>query len=476
MLHYLINCSAIWLMSLFCFDVFLRRSILHSYNRIYLIGTLLAGMFIPLFSFVQKANFSQQTKEVYGLEKTFAIKSNIVSAAQINSSQSINWEIWVWAIYLLGVLFTFSLLLADIIKTFRLYWHGSKTTIEGLWLVETKQNHSPFSFFGFIFMCNSKTYSDEQLTMILAHEKRHNTLWHGLDLLLMQLCKIAFWFQPLIYLYLQRLRMVHEYQADKAVAKPLAEYGNFLLEQNTFTPTPQMAHSFFYSPLKNRILMLTRKSSTWSKSKSLLIIPVVGIAIMCFSKDAFSDNKQAIDGNKVTYKGNTFELYAPPGDTVYIENPMTGKMEMKVMKIEPAPIKMNNIQLLTADDVEEIPVLKGTPDNRLMAGASGQNRALLEKLEDGEYRISVRQLVVGKEGEILYFKWDGIENTKWENGKYLPTNPQNIKEEFDTRFERFVEKLEFHPAIKEGKPIVCSMYDLEPFTVVVKNHQVSFKK
>jgi hypothetical protein len=43
MLQYLLNATAIWLISLVLFDLFLRRESYHGYNRFYLLFTTLVG-------------------------------------------------------------------------------------------------------------------------------------------------------------------------------------------------------------------------------------------------------------------------------------------------------------------------------------------------------------------------------------------------------------------------------------------------
>ena len=485
MIQYIINCSAIWLLSLLIYDLFLRRSTFHVYNRFYLLGTFLAGICIPLISFVQKSNFSPQTKKDYGIEKTFELKSNLVAATQTGAvSRDIGWETALLLVYLFGLIVSVSFMLKDIIQIFRLYQNGNKSFTNRVGIIETQKNHSPFSFFGYIFLSSKSSYTDQQLSMILTHEKCHNRLWHAADLLFMQLCKIVFWFHPLPYLYTRRLLMVHDYQADKAVEEPLAEYGNFLVEQTIFTPSPIIAHSFYHSPIKKRILMLTRKSSTMSKTKVLLAIPVLAISLVCFSKDAFSDRKIKKEGNTITFRGNIFELYTPPSDTVYIENPETKEREIKIYSMDPYPIKMNNEKIFSSDSVDERPVLKGIRDNMLIVGIFKDNEMLLSKLDDGEYRFSIPQVVIGKNGELLYYIWEGLTTNKFqklsndEKWGYTPATPEKVKAQIDKKFDEFVANMKCHPAVKDGKAVNCySGYETlgEPIEIVVKNHIASIK-
>ena len=76
MIQYLLNATAIWLLSLVIFDLFLRKETYHSYNRFYLIGTFLLGVFLPLWEW-------QNSIVIYGqginqpLQKALKVKEDI---------------------------------------------------------------------------------------------------------------------------------------------------------------------------------------------------------------------------------------------------------------------------------------------------------------------------------------------------------------------------------------------------------------
>ncbi|MES2479561.1 MAG: M56 family metallopeptidase [Bacteroidota bacterium] len=478
MLHYLINSAAIWLLSLICFDALLRRSTFHSYNRFYLLGTLLAGIIIPLSSFQSYHNVYQPALQNNMMYASLNAKENLIQSAgavQTNISTGFDWLMILKVIYLLGMLISFALLLRSIIKIFRLLRQGNKSVVHGLRIIETQQEHGPFSCFGFIFISSPDNYSAEQLSMILAHENRHNKYFHSLDLLLVELCKIILWFNPLLYVYKQRLLMVHEFQADKAVHQPISKYGAFLVEQSFVQNNSTFSHSFLHSPLKKRILMLTRKSPTWAKSKMLVVLPVMALALMCCSKKkAITDNTRVVSGNIVTYKGNRFEMYAPPADTVTMQNAETGKVDTVSFQALPSPVKMNGEQLLS-DKADKRPALKEKESNTLHYGVFVKNKELLDKLDDGQYRISINNTVVGKNGEVLYFDWEGITNALWDNEQkgYAPVTPLNVKKEIDASIEQFIDKLEFNPAMKGGQPVVYMNGLLMPIRIEVKNHKAS---
>lgn len=146
MLHYLINCSAIWLLSLFCFDLFLRRSTFHSYNRLYLLCTLAAGIFIPLLSFQSGSNVYQPALQNNAVYATLSAKENLIQSAravQPNGSTGVDLLMILNAVYLLGVLISLVLLLRSAYKIYRLVRQGKKAGIDGFTVIETQKMHGP---------------------------------------------------------------------------------------------------------------------------------------------------------------------------------------------------------------------------------------------------------------------------------------------------------------------------------------------
>ncbi|HTN17407.1 MAG TPA: M56 family metallopeptidase, partial [Chitinophagaceae bacterium] len=226
MLQYFLNCSAIWLLSLLCYDVFLKRNTFHSYNRIYLLATLIAGILIPLLNFESRQVYQQQVATSTVVEQTIEAKKDIVIAAQaVPAAQNIDWMFWLGILYGTGCVISLIIVFRELATISLLYARSIKEKIGNNRIVLTGKNHSPFSFCGRIFLSDKERYNEAQLKMILTHEQRHLALWHGADVLLLSLCTILFWFHPLPYLYRQRLLILHEYQADSMVDSPLPEYG-----------------------------------------------------------------------------------------------------------------------------------------------------------------------------------------------------------------------------------------------------------
>ena len=196
---YLIE-SSICLASFYGFYwLFLRGEKLLSVNRFYLLFTVVASMLIPLLSF----------------ESQFAFRSTTALAAPATSSTQIGMTeiatqgsplISIEALYLLG------LIVSVIILVFKLFIVKRKV---GKWpslqnscieVVETEGNDA-YSFFNTIFVGKELNKNESLKQQIIAHELAHIEGRHSLDLLLFEVLKCVYWFNPFSYFYAKYLRL-----------------------------------------------------------------------------------------------------------------------------------------------------------------------------------------------------------------------------------------------------------------------------
>ncbi|MCB9045384.1 MAG: M56 family metallopeptidase [Chitinophagales bacterium] len=440
MLQYIINTSAIWLLGLIVFDLFMRREANHGYNRFYLLVILFAGILIPLWSW-DNDSVIYATDVSRPIAEQSAIARETIVAVSENSI--LGWEQWLMIIYITGVAVVSIYLLRDLLNIVRLYRNGVHSK-DGTWtIIETGKPQSPFSAFRYVFISSKHSYTEEELQMILAHEEQHGHLLHFVDVLLIRLINILFWFNPLIYILERRLLMVHEYQADAAVSTTPSAYGQFLVEQSILGSAPVLAHSFTRSPLKKRILMLTRKTTTLAKSKQLLLLPVLAIAILSFTKNAFTWEEPQRDGNKVTYKGNTIvfsEASAP--DTVMVQDPRTDEIRMVISRIDPKPLTLNGEDIFIDDqhdltETEDVKSKLNDKINNILSDVS-QNG----EIPTGSYNYYINHLIVDKNGNIVYmepFKKVLIPINVYDiNGKDI--TPQPLTDELNTRITNAIIK------------------------------------
>ena len=473
MLQYILNATAIWLLSLLMYDLLLRREPFHNYNRFYLVFTFLLGALFPL---IQIEDYTALYSDTNAVQQVITAKQNIVAAATAKNV-GMDWQQWLWIVYLTGVVVSSTLLVAEIIKLVRLYRKGNKNG-DGIFIViETGKEYAPFSIFNLLFINTRKQYNMEEWEIIIAHERQHTRLVHFMDMLLMQCGRIVFWFHPLVYIYNKRLLMVHEYQADSISKQAPQEYGHFLIEQSILASAPALSHSFNRSPIKNRIVMLTRNSSRAAHIKTLVFVPVMLTCIICFARDNASHKKER-NGDIVTYKGNKFELNkALPPDTAYVEDPVTKEMQMKIMRMEQHPIKVNGAKIYSMEEVNSMPRLKGK-ENTLREYLQNQLQEELSQLPDGKYNLSINYIVTGADGKIAYYDFDGIRSRNSVASSRLQSMPEKLAKDINTHVEQIMDKISVISAKYNGKNVPCLTNSGKIFDcstpIEVKNHEISW--
>ncbi len=447
MLQYLFNATAIWLLSLVVFDLFLRRESFHNYNRAYLVLTFFAGLVMPLFTlngYVAKVFLpaDQPLRQV-----------NVAKAELVNSvtpaATAINFEMILMFIYLVGLSVGLALLCKELYTLMRYYGSGKKYQ-EGEWMIiETGRAHSPFSLFRLLFVADKSIYTKEEWNIISAHEYEHYRLLHFADLLFFQLAKCIFWFHPPVYVFTKRLQLVHEFQADDNALKSSSRYGKFLLEQSMLATAPSISHSFNHSPIKNRIFMLTHKSPKIRLTKLVLVLPLTLACIIFFTKSGYSFKER---GNTVMFKGNVVEFSGPPatpasgkpvdmggkeatlggqpGITVEINSSdaaiTTGKLQLsgdgakadESIRVSyfSSPVRLNGEPVYSEGDITTDPEYtgEGTFEQYIFDGMKKE----LDKLDDGMYFVRLSYLIIDKNDRVAYYSNDGIV-------------PQNIKKPLD---------------------------------------------
>jgi hypothetical protein len=447
MIQYLINATAIWLVSLLAFELWLRKQPHHSYNRFYLLATLLAGILLPT---VQWQQHVIMTGDAGGTTENALALKHALSESQ-GVQQVLGYEDWISLIYLAGVCIGMVLTIKEAMVLIRLYRRGRKWK-HGIWtVVETGEKQGAYSAFRIIYISGKEDYNPEQLDMVLAHEVQHGHLLHMADLLLLHACRIIFWFHPLIYVYYNRLLMVHEYQADAAIAIAPPEYGRFLLEQSLLGTAPLMSHSFHRSPL-----------------------PLMLICLLCFTRNSFSSGKPKMEGNKMTYKGNVFELKVFPNDTVIVQDPVTGKENMMIATREPSPIKMNGKPIYEEGDVNTPVAIKQGTVNELRAELARKFEPALRDLQNGKYIIQLLTMIIGEQGKPVYPI--SLSFSRPSNLDVDKATTETLRNATNTIGALLEDGSYYRPAMKDGKPVVSYSPSAiaMPYSFEVKDHVVTY--
>ena len=279
--------SAITLALLYCcVFVPLRKNTFHRFNRMMLLGIILASLFIPMLH-ISTDHPTAINEGMKQMERLVEGNNAVVSDNKPQEPQSlITWSKAIKWFYLTGLAAILTITLVQIIRLVRLMRRGTSHKDElGNTIILINSDIPPFSIFRFVVM-SVKDYEAER-HYILPHEREHTRLGHSYDLMLLLLLKFIQWFNPFVWFISRDLKTIHEYEADQAVLQQgidAKSYQLFIVTKVVGIRLQSFTNNLNHGSLKNRITMMyQKKSSRWSMLKALLIIPVTALTISSFA-------------------------------------------------------------------------------------------------------------------------------------------------------------------------------------------------
>ena len=196
----------------------------------------------------------------------------------------------------------------------------------------------PGSWFNYVFIPDEN--ADDA---VMKHEMAHVQYGHSYDIVLSRLGLCFAWPNAMFLLILNELKTVHEFEADAAAGKDSTDYGQSLLNELFHTKHFALSHTFFHHPIKRRIMMLQKNSSTGKiKVVTVFLLMLTGILYARSSKDATkngSASKAQMDSNGIydhadkmpEWKGTNHLVYHLPTILKYPQVAKDKKIEGQVV-------------------------------------------------------------------------------------------------------------------------------------------------
>ncbi|WP_225035302.1 M56 family metallopeptidase [Winogradskyella sp. SM1960] len=281
MLYSILQIIAFQALFLLIYDLFLKRETFFNYNRAYLIVTSILALVLPFLKFPELKTMTTRDMVIHLPEVFIGTKTPTVYDIQIAEQAGIILEqpqtpIW-QQIVVIGIVFTALIFLVKLTKLFWLKYKNPKRWKGNVLIVHLIKSSAAFSFFNTIFL--GERISETEKPTIYEHELVHIKEFHTVDLLFFELLRIVFWFNPLVYLYQNRIKELHEYIADAKAVKQSGkkDYYTSLLNQVLDVNQVSFTNTFFNKSLiKKRIAMLQKsKSKQLNLIKYALLIPMV---------------------------------------------------------------------------------------------------------------------------------------------------------------------------------------------------------
>lgn len=289
------------------YRLFLRDKIFHQYNRFYLLASVIISMIIPLI----KINiFHIQNTPATGIKLLSIVTGSneymeeIILTAHRNSFTAAQ---FVAILYVL-ICAVFALLFMQIfIKINTLLKQYPFSKVDKVFLVNTNAKGTPFSFLNYIFWNHNIDLNSSTGNQIFKHELAHVQQKHSLDKLFINGLLIFFWCNPIFWLIQKELAMIHEFMADKIAVQDndTDAFAAMILKATYPQYQFPLANSFFYSPIKRRLIMLTKNKNL--KAGYIVLVLVLPLAVLLFA--AFTlKTKTFSNASSTHYSGKTITV------------------------------------------------------------------------------------------------------------------------------------------------------------------------
>lgn len=262
----------------------LRNETNFQFQRWFILGGIICSLIFPFIQIESNASIPSMSGLVGNTlpeltvtenQTVFEFKNILVLAYIIISSAIFLRMIW------------------SLFKLVRLWWVNKRNNEEG------RSTLGSFSFLNLIFIEHS--YSSQDKEMILKHEQVHTKLFHSADIILIELLKVVFWFNPFVYLLRKEITSIHEFQADELALKSVdaEQYCNLLARVALQSADFPIANHFNNSLTIKRIAMITNaklKLSRWKIVSSAAVLGLLFAFISCSEQPGSNASNEKVTG------------------------------------------------------------------------------------------------------------------------------------------------------------------------------------
>ncbi|HEU5145780.1 MAG TPA: TonB family protein [Chryseosolibacter sp.] len=298
-LNYLLEANLGLVLILAFYFLFLRKETNFTMMRIYLLGSTLAAIVFPLIDL--QLGTSAAPISIGEMIPSYWLPE-VVVGGHATSVRDTTFDLWklIGLLYITGVVVGLSIVLFQLIQLWRLIRSSVTYQRDGVSIVESNDNKPTFSFFNFIFIGNAAALSPQEKEQIILHESVHAVQRHSFDVLLINVLKIFFWFNPFINIYKKIFIQLHEFEADaRAVEnRDVDNYCSLLARVALQSADYSMANHFNHSLTVKRIeMMRTIKSNIrrWKVVALTATLPLLFFFIAC--NDQVGENVMEITKN-----------------------------------------------------------------------------------------------------------------------------------------------------------------------------------
>ena len=286
---------------------FLRNKVFHAYNRFYLLAIVILSVGLPVIKFNIFHETANKTTVVKMLQVVTAgdeyMDEIIIGAPTTSHLNFVDYLPFLYAIISAVFLIMLAQMLVSILILLKT---NEKINVENVHFINTDAARgTPFSFFKYIFWNRQIDINSPCGSRIFKHEIAHVQQRHSWDKMFINITLIVFWSNPVFWLIRKELSMIHEFIADKQAVEDgdTAAFAAMILQATYPQKNFYVTNNFFYSPIKRRLMMLTRNQHPRMNYISrLLALPLLVIVFGAFTMKIAEKIDKGYALNKLTKK------------------------------------------------------------------------------------------------------------------------------------------------------------------------------
>lgn len=356
------------------------RETFHRLNRAVLLASVVLSLALPLCVVTV-----HRTVEVDSMPQPMA-SVGVPEVGEIVADEPSNTPATALAVvYLLGVAFCLARTSVHILSVRRLiarcrevpmpsYIHDN---VGGMRLfVAEDEKIKPFSWMRSVVL-SRKDYEEDLAdgarghSIVLAHECGHVACRHSVDMLFVDLIVALQWFNPVVWLLRQDLRIVHEYEADARVLSQgfnAYQYLSLLVQKAAGDAGYSVANGISLSSIvSKRVIMMTKnQSSKYSWAKLLYIVPIVAISLAATAKTVIDYKVVEAPETAVNDEGDK-----QPFIDVNLKSD-----DEKLYVVDGNIASKEIVEALVKEEIEAVSVLTGETATKLW-GSKGANGVIM---------------------------------------------------------------------------------------------------
>ena len=290
---------------------------LYRFNRFYLLGATLLSALLPLVHItipdsnplvsslpIDETVFAQELSGTFMFveEPEMTMTDDYVAPEHKTSL----WAVMLVCSYAVYVITLFIGWSRGILRA-RRFLHGKprRRISRTVWLITHNEQYGPFSWMNYIAISDKESGFARRAS--LRHEYSHVRLMHSIDLIILLACTIV---NPVCWLVLQEIKIVHEYEADNEVINRYGihdqDYQRLLIMKAVGAEAYALASSFNLNIKKRIIMMNKNKTRKRRLIWLLLLIPLLGMTSVLFARTEKAIGPDSIATD--TYNWNEFQI------------------------------------------------------------------------------------------------------------------------------------------------------------------------